>query len=427
MSRRYKLVCQTCNKEFEDNGFLLECDGGHEATLLTTHYTIRQFKVDSLNAGLYRYQHWLPIQHTLPEAGKTVIYQSERLSNLTGLPLLWIAFNGYWPEREASLETATFKELEAYAVLSRLPARYDGILVVSSAGNTAAAFASLCSRTRSPCLIIMPERGLVRMKFPETLNPCVKIVSLVGFVDYYDAITLANKVAAMDGFLLEGGVKNVGRRDGLGTTLLSAVEEIGQLPNYYFQAVGSGAGGIAVHEAAQRLVQDGRFGLNYPRLMLSQNLPFTPMYHSWKAGQRDLMVADRDESKKQIGQVVAQVLSNQYPPYSIKGGVYDALKESRGDMLAANNDEAQRAMKIFQESEGIDIDPAAGVAFATLLDECARGHINRNALVLLNITGGGWQRRCADYSLKQVQPSLEINAYELSLEQTIEKIRRLFP
>ncbi len=49
-----------------------------------------------------------------------------------------------------------------------------------------------------------------------------------------------------------------------------SVETIGQLPDYYFQAIGSGAGAIAAWEAATRLVEDGRFGCTVPSLMLSQ-------------------------------------------------------------------------------------------------------------------------------------------------------------
>ena len=37
-------------------------------------------------------------------------------------------------------------------------------------------------------------------------------------------------------------------------------------------------------------------------------------------------------------------------------------------MLFANNQETLQAVKQFQESEGVEIDPAAGVALASLLE-----------------------------------------------------------
>ncbi len=84
------------------------------------------------------------------------MYRSPALSRIVGLPNLWISFNGYWPERGAMFPTATFKDLEAEAVLARLPANFDGVLIVASAGNTAAAFARACGNWQQRCLIVVP-------------------------------------------------------------------------------------------------------------------------------------------------------------------------------------------------------------------------------------------------------------------------------
>ncbi len=422
MSKHYTLICQVCRKEFTDNGYRLGCDENHEPGLLLTNYTLKQFEVQRDREDIYRYQQWLPIQRTLEGTRKAVVYQSKSLSRMTRLSSLWIAFSGYWPAKSAMGGTTTFKDLEAPTVLSRIPLTHKEVLVVASAGNTAAAFAFACSQCCLPCVIILPESGIERMQFRDSLHPCVKIVVLTGFVDYYDAIMLANRVASHAGFILEGGVHNVARRDGLGTILCSAVEMMGRLPDYYFQAIGSGAGGIAVHDTAKKLLCDGRFGQQYPRLMLSQNSPFTPIYHSWKAQQRSLIEVDQNDGKKQIRQIAAQVLSNQRPPYSVRGGVFDALQESQGDMLVATNHEVSHAMALFREAEGIDIDPAAGVAFATLLKQAAAGSIEPDAHVLLNITGGGWIQRSHDYQLVPAQPTLEIKEHELSLQHTVERI-----
>lgn len=426
MPQHYRLKCQVCGKRFDDDGFQLECPVNHEPGLLITEYLTRAFEPDKQIAGIFRYRHWLPSQHELQSAARTVTYQSKQLSAALGLPNLWIGFNGYWPEQGATLKTATFKELEAYAVLSRIPRESSRVLVVASAGNTASAFAHSCSQNQVPCLIIIPAQGLSKMEFLEPLDPCVKVVSLTGFTDYYDAIVLADSVSQLAGFFPEGGVKNVGRRDGIGTTMLNAVETIGQLPDYYFQAIGSGAGGIAVHEAAKRLVADGRFGQEMPRLMLSQNFPFTPIYYAWKSQRRELIKVERDAGKRQAQQIVADVLSNQRPPYSIKGGVFDVLMESQGNMLVADNSEVLRAIDLFQSLEGIDIDPAAGVAFATLIKAAAHGQIDREAVILLNITGGGGNRRKLTKRVVPVKLALELDQGEFCTEKALEAIIGLF-
>ncbi len=425
MPQHYKLKCQVCGARLDDDGFLLECPSRHEPGLLLTEYSARGFEPDQPTEGIFRYRNWLPILHNLASTARTVTYQSKQLSRTLGLPNLWIGFNGYWPEKEATLETATFKELEAYSVLSRLPKQHSGVLVVASAGNTASAFAHSCSQNEVPCLIIVPASGLSKMKFFQPLHPCVKVVSLTGYADYYDAILLADCVSQLDGFFPEGGVKNVGRRDGIGTTMLSAVETIGRLPDYYFQAIGSGAGGIAVHEAARRLLEDGRFGQKMPRLILSQNFPFVPIYHAWKLQHRELLDLDRNVGKQQTQQIVAGVLSNQRPPYSLRGGVFDVLSESQGNMLAAANCEALRAMELFQASEGIDIDPAAGVALATLVEAVDQRQVDREALILLHITGGGWKRRLTQ-KLLPVELALELDESEVGSEKALEQIVELF-
>ncbi len=422
----YELRCQGCDETFEDDGFILQCPKQHEPALLAADYKDKRFEPDSGAEGMFRYRRWLPGTRLLSGAGSSVTYKSEKLNRVIGLLNVWVVFNGYWPERGAALETPSFKDLEAWTVLSRIPERHEGVLVLASAGNTAAAFARACSLNGVPCLILVPEAALPNLGFPDAIDPCVKIVSLTGFTDYSDAIALADRVSQIDGFFPEGGVKNVARRDGLGTTMLNAVEEIGEIPHYYFQAIGSGAGAIAAYEAARRLVDDGRFGEEPPRLVLSQNLPFVPIYMSWKSRRRELVKIDEADGKKQTQQMAAQVLSNRRPPYSCKGGVFDILTETRGDVLTADNFEALHAKRLFEEIEGIDIDPASAVAFATLLKAAQYDGIEKDAMVLLNITGGGRDRQRLDKELIPAQPALEFDENEILLDETLERMAGLF-
>ena len=139
------------------------------------------------------------------------------------------------------------------------------------------------------------------------------------------------KLATDPRYMLEGGAKNVARRDGMGTTLLSCVEQMGRIPDAYFQAVGSGTGAIAAWENACRLGEDGRFGENKMRVYVAQNEPFTLMYDSWKAGSRALVDLDPEKGRHEAEVVLASVLSNRKPPYSLAGGLFDTLKASGGD------------------------------------------------------------------------------------------------
>jgi cysteate synthase len=402
-ARKYVLVCPSCGRRQEDDGLILECPAGHEPALLRTEYAQRCFQPCPGRPGIFRYREWLPVIRAPADAGASSVYQSKGLASVVGLPNLWIAFNGYWPERGAGLQTGTFKEFEAYTVLGRLP-EGAGVLTVASSGNTAAAFALACSQEQIPCLLIIPAQGLARLKFREPLNPCVCLVVIEGG-EYPDAMDLVASVSGAPAFQDEGGVRNVGRRDGLATVLLSAFEQMQRLPTHYFQAAGSGTGAIAVLEAAKRVrAAAGHEAL--PRLMLCQNLPFAPIYDAWRTGRRLAAGGPSRRYRRAIAQIHASELTNWAPPYGITGGVYDALMESGGDVLVAANSSVRAAMKMFLELEGIDIEPAAGVAVACLLDAAAKEKFGRESVVLLNITGGGRRRLAHDCRLVPAQPHL---------------------
>ena len=340
--------------------------------------------------------------------GCSIVYKSRGLGSFLGLENLWIAFSGYWPERGASLQTGTFKELEVWGVLSRIRDDDTRVLVVASAGNTASAYARICSESGMRCLIIVPAQGLTRMHLDCAIGGPVKIVSLTQGADYTDAIHFAQAVSRHHAFLPEGGVRNVGRRDGMATAILSAVEAMSTLPDYYFQAIGSGTGAIAAHQAFKRLLCDSRFGHNVPRLMLGQNSPFAPVFHSWRRQSSQLVECNRTEARRLSRRILASVLSNQAPAYSIKGGIFEALTESRGDVFAVTNRKLRRAMRLFERREGIDIDPAAGVAVASLLQAIASQRIATNAAVLLHITGGGYSKMPVSAERTHPVPDIEI-------------------
>ena len=76
--------------------------------------------------------------------------------------------------------------------------------------------------------------------------------------------------------------------------------------------------------------------------------------------------------------------------------------------------------------EGIDIDPASAVAFATLLKAARSGMLEEDALVLLNVTGGGRHRLHRDRRLIPARPALQIDQQEITLEETPERIANLF-
>ncbi|MEM0358598.1 MAG: cysteate synthase [Candidatus Hadarchaeales archaeon] len=372
-------------------------------------------------SGMWKFLEWLPCTSPLPTEGEVLTYKSEGLARELGLKDLYISFSGYWPERGAKLMSCSFKELEASSVLARTKERSRGIMVVASAGNTARAFALLSEKTSVQVMAVVPRPYLSRIWVPGEKPSHFLLLGAEG--GYREAIQWVERISRLEGTIAEGGARNVGRRDGIGTLLLSAVLEMGRLPDHYFQAVGSGVGALAVLEASLRLLADGGFGKKLPRLHLSQNLPFAPMFHAWKEGRNrilpELDLPSPEEAEKEM---YATILSNPSPPYSVKGGVYEALRMSGGRMYGISNKEALEAWKWVREEEGIDLDPAASVAVASLVQAVEEGEVKEEEMVLLNLSGGGYERIREDFSLSPIEPSLILNK-DTSLEEVKEVMK----
>ena len=377
----YTLRCVECGQIYDDSekGFLLDCPEGHGPSMLQADYSVPGFEPVETAKGLYRYQHWLPIRRTFSRAPQTVVFQSDAFCDKLGLENLYFAFNGYWPEREGGMPTCSFKELEAATVLARIPKGEERTIVVSSAGNTGRAFLEYGSLFKINTMVVVPEFALPQMWTTVPKADCVKLVVLKD-ADYFDAIQLANHICELEPFFAEGGAKNVARRDGMGTVILAAAEAMKTMPHHYFQAVGSGTGAIATWEMAWRLMADGIYGQWLPRLHLSQSESFTIMADAWAAQSRDLPDIPEDEARAAALKAYSPVLSNRKPPYSLTGGLFDAMTECAGLFYVPSDEQARKAGELFRELEGIDLDKAAQVCLASLFIAKETGAIGEDHL-----------------------------------------------
>jgi cysteate synthase len=417
----YELVCPSCKTIIQDR-FTNICPGcGGNSPLLKTRYKAKKLIPIDVQ-GLWRFLPWLPCDnYSEGYQGKSVVYKSEGLAKELDLGNLFIAFNGYWPDRGANLKTCTFKEFEAAPTLQRATEKGIGNLVLPSAGNTARAFMHAAKDFSIDLYVVVPSNVINNLVLPHEVPENVTVIAVDGQGDYSDAIAIANKMTSELGIVNEGGAYNVARRDGMGTVMLEAVLHNRQIPHHYFQAVGSGTGGIAAWEASERFIADGRFGNNSPKLHLSQNHPFTPMVDAWKEKARTLPEMTENDQRTAISNVIAKVLTNRNPPFSVIGGVFDCLNSSGGLMYSVTNSQLKEAKKLFIDSENIDIQPAASVALASLIQASEGGLIKKDDIILLNITGGGAERMKRDLKTYSIKPNITVKK-----DTDMEEVRHAF-
>jgi len=109
---------------------------------------------------------------------------------------------------------------------------------------------------------------------------------------------------------------------------------------------------------------------------------------------------------------MSDVLTNRNPPYAIRGGLFDALQETDGLMYSIPNAAGQKAERLIRETLGIDPDPAAAIATAALVEAVEKDIIGPDDHILLNLTGGGYERIREDFTLHPVNPSAAIRPDE---------------
>ncbi len=410
---RFTLKCLKCGTEYGQT-YRLNCE--NDDSLLRADYSEKKLELRK-QPGIGRFHSWLPIQEELTTDAGPITYKSETLARELGLSNLYIGFSGYWPERGAFIKTCSFKELEAYPTMQLLKESGGKAIVLASAGNTGRAFAHVSALTGTDVYIVVPESGISKLWLPEEPTESIHLIGMSPGNDYTDAINLAGRVAKLPGMISEGGARNVARREGMGTVMLDAAVTIGKMPDHYFQAVGSGTGGVSAWEASLRLRADGRFGQKLPKLQLSQNLPFVPMYNAWQEKRRQIIPElDMKDAKRQIEETYATVLTNRAPPYGVTGGLYDALVETDGIMYAITKEEALEAKTLFESLEGIDILPPSAVAAASLMKAVEAGNVGRDETILLNIAGGGYKRLKEDFTLYQIKPVATARNPDIPLE-----------
>ena len=146
------------------------------------------------------------------------------------------------------------------------------------------------------------------------------------------------------------------------------------------------------------------------------------MFKAWQAGRREIIKdIDMPNPKRLIHEMYADILSNREPPYSVGGGVYDALCSTDGAMYGISNTDTRTAQNLFERYEGIDIFPPAAVAVASLIEAVNNNVVDAEEHIVLNITGGGVKRLEMDYRMYKIEPEAHAENANVPLEDILHK------
>jgi threonine synthase len=226
--------------------------------------------------------------------------------------------------------------------------------------------------------IFVGDEFLNRINFVGARNLVVYWLKNGTFVDAHAA---AAWFAKQSGIESARGIFFFGQREGLKTAFFEAVEQIPGSIDYYFQGISSALGVYSVYKGARQYLGLGKIP-HMPKLVCVQEETCNPMVRAWDAGAEK--VGPEHIIRYPRGLSKSTLRGDPTVPYPYIRGV---VKDTDGIMVTAKQDEMRAARKQVLELEGLDICHTSSMTVVAAKNLAASGWLDRDARVMLNITG----------------------------------------
>lgn len=337
--------------------------------------------VRARKAQLWRYHEVLPLYDTanivsLGEGG-TPLIKSQALAASLGLKNLYIK-----DERQGP--TGSFKDRQATVAISALKEMGVNELVVASTGNVAIAYAAYCARVGIKLWAFFPALTPTD-KMRETAIYGAEVIKTTGTYD--QTKQLAAQFAAARGIFLDRGIKSVASIEAMKTMAYEIGEQLARelggdlpmrAPDWYLQSVSGGMGPIGVGKGFREMKSLGLVD-KLPAFGMIQSTGCAPMVEAFERKQR---VATPVENPDTV--IVTLATGSPGRAYEL---LYDYVQDNGGHFVSASDEEAFQAIRTLARSDGISVEPAAGVTFAGLFKLVRQGIIKPDDVVVVNCSG----------------------------------------
>ena len=334
---------------------------------------------DAISArwDIWRYRAALPIDDgevpvTLGE-GVTPLLEAPALAHALGVARLWIKDEGRNP-------TASFKARGMSAAVTRAKALGVPGLVVPTAGNAGAALAAYGAAASLPVRVFAPA---------STPPPILATIRALGaeldLVDGHigDAGRRSRAFAEEQGWFDMSTLREPYRIEGKKTMGLELAEQLGwQLPTHIVYPTGGGTGLIGMWKVFGEMQRGGWLPSDapLPHMISAQATGCAPIVRAFQA-RATSATPWPDPHTHASGLRVPGPLGDRL--------ILRALRQSRGDAAAVDEDVIRESTQRLARITGVDAAPEGGCALG-VLDQLARdGRLPRDAEVVLFNTGSG--------------------------------------
>lgn len=300
--------------------------------------------------------------------GNTPFFKAERLGKEFGLTHLWLKNDGLNP-------SGSLKDRASFLMTAEANRLGEDRLVAASTGNAASALAAICSASGKKAIIFVP-RNAPKAKLVQIVLYGAKIILVDG--SYDDAFRLSLEYTEKKGGLNRNTAYHPLTIEGKKTVALEIFAQNGfRSPDYIFVPVGDGVIISGVYKGFWDLRQAGLIR-RIPKLVCVQARSSDAIHNyihtgKYRSAVRPATIADS---------ISVSVPSNAYMARR-------AVTESRGFSVLVSDSEILSAQALLAKTTGIFAEPAAAAAVAGLARAVRGNRIEKNAQIVLLITGHG--------------------------------------
>jgi threonine synthase len=373
------VICLSCGHEMNADAAIGRCDACGGA------WVEARYDIDALYHdwpdhvahrphNLWRYRELLPF----PDDFEFVTMGEgwTPLTRASGLEQMWRDRRSgqIWIKDERQQPTGSLKDRQAALTVSTLKGRGIDEMAIASTGNAAAAYAAFCARAGIKLWIFLPS-SVPAEKMRELALYGAEVIKVSASYDRAKAV--ATEFAERRGIYKDQGAKAVPGKESMKTIALEIAEQLGwSAPDWYIQAVSGGIGPLGVLKGFTELYEAGIVD-RIPKLGVVQAEGCAPMVRSWERGLETSISVEPE--------TLVTVLATGQPGYAYEI-LKDAIDTYGGDMVSVSDGEAFRAMRRVARTEGMSMEPAAGVSFAGL-DTLLKTAIQPDERVVINCSG----------------------------------------
>ncbi len=356
--------CISCGKKYqEEQRYFCECSGLLELVLDAPKVSKSQLRRREFNH--WRYKEFYPVacKVTMGEGG-TRLVRAERLERSLGIKKVYL-------KDETTNPTDSFKDRGTTVEVSRALEMNATGTIVASTGNMGASCSAYCALAGLRCTILTPKdiSHSVRTQIGVYGNRLIEVEG-----SYDDCAKYAKEVSEKHGLFLLGDYAF--RKEGQKSIVFEILDQLDfESPDWIILPVGNGT-----------LLSGTWKGVNdFHKAGLIKSRPKLVGVEAKSAASLQGKKVEKVKPK-----TIAHSIAVGEPTAGIS--VLKAIKESKGLMRGASDEEMLGAQKYLAKKEGLFVQPGSASVIAALHRLREEGKIKENDTVVAVMTGDGLKR-----------------------------------